>query len=84
MKAERGEEAAEEKFKAGEVVSCGLTKHKSVWFVVIFVCGQPWWLPGLALPSAQDEILETQDRVPCQASCRERVSPSASLSLCLP
>ena len=49
--------------------------------------GIPGWLGGLALPSAQGLILETWDRVPCQAPCVEPASPpacvSASLSLCL-
>ena len=51
--------------------------------------GQPRWLSGLALPSAQDVILETWDQVPCQAPCMEPPSSSAcvsaflSLSLCL-
>ena len=53
--------------------------------------GQPWWLSGLALPSAWGVILETQDRVPRRACCMEPASPSAcvsaslslSLSLCL-
>ena len=31
--------------------------------------GQPRWLSGLALPSAQGVILETRDRVPRQAPC---------------
>ena len=51
--------------------------------------GQPGWPSGLAPPSAQAVILETQDRVPCQAPCVEPTSPSACvpaslfLSLCL-
>ena len=52
-----------------------------------FKSGQPQWLSGLAPPSAQDVILETQDRVPCQALCVELASPSACvsepLSLCV-
>uniref|UniRef100_A0A8C0KM10 MHC class I-like antigen recognition-like domain-containing protein n=1 Tax=Canis lupus dingo TaxID=286419 RepID=A0A8C0KM10_CANLU len=50
---------------------------------------QPWWLSGLAPPSAQGLILETWNRVPCWAPCVEPASPSAcvsaslSLSLCL-
>ena len=48
--------------------------------------GQPGWLSGLAPPSAQGLIVETQDRVPQQAPCMEPASPStcvlcASLSL---
>ena len=35
----------------------------------------------LAPPSVQGVILETQDRVPHQASCMEPAPPSASLSL---
>ena len=38
--------------------------------------GQPGWLSGLALPSAQGVILETRDRVPRQAACVEPASPS--------
>ena len=43
------------------------------------------WLSSLALPSAQDVILETQDRVPHRAPCREPASSSAcvSASLCV-
>ena len=46
----------------------------------------PGWLSGLASPSAQGMILETQDWVPHRAPCMEPASPSAcvsaSLSLC--
>ena len=42
------------------------------------------WLSGLALPSAQGVILETQDRVPCWAPCMEPASPSACVSAPLP
>ena len=42
--------------------------------------GQPQWLTGLVLPSAQGVILETRDRVPHQAPCVEPASPSASVS----
>ena len=45
--------------------------------------GQPGWPSDLALPSAQGVILETQDRVPCWAPCRELVSPSACVSASL-
>ena len=45
--------------------------------------GQPGWLSGLALPSAQDLILETQDRVPCWGPCMEPASPSACVSASL-
>ena len=49
--------------------------------------GQPGWLSGLALPSAQGVILESWHRVPRQAPCMEPASPSAwvsaSLSLCV-
>ena len=45
--------------------------------------GQPGWLSGLALPSAQGVILETLDRVPCQALCVEPASPSACISASL-
>ena len=43
--------------------------------------GQPGWLSGLALPSAQGMILETRDRVPCQAPCMEPASLSLPVSL---
>ena len=48
-----------------------------------------WGHPGGSvverLPSAQGVILETWDRVPCQAPCMEPASPSAcvSASLCV-
>ena len=47
--------------------------------------GQPEWLSGLALPSAQGVILETRDQVPRRAPYREPASPSAcvSASLCV-
>ena len=51
--------------------------------------GQPWWRSGLAPPAAQGVILETLDRVPCQALCMMLASPSACdsaslfTSLCL-
>ena len=45
--------------------------------------GQPGWLSGLAPPSAQGLILETWDRVPCQAPCVEPASPSACVSASL-
>ena len=49
--------------------------------------GQPGWLSGLVPPLVQGLILETRDRVPCQASCMKPASPSAcvsaSLSLCV-
>ena len=45
--------------------------------------GQPGWLSGLALPSAQGVILETQDRVPHQTPCMEPASPSACISASL-
>ena len=45
--------------------------------------GQPGWLSGLAPPSAQGLILETQDQVPCQAPCMEPVSPSACVATSL-
>ena len=55
------------------------------WPPESFPQGQPWWLSGLALPSAQGMILETQDQVSCQAPHMEPASPSAcvSASLCL-
>ena len=47
--------------------------------------GQPGWLSSLGPPSAQGEILETRDRVPCQAPCMEPVycSSCVSASLCV-
>ena len=44
------------------------------------IWGQPKWLSGLALPSAQGLILETRDRFPRQAPCMEPASPSACVS----
>ena len=38
---------------------------------------KPGWLSGLALPAAQDVILETGDQVPRRAPCMEPASPSA-------
>ena len=37
--------------------------------------GQPGWLSSLAPPSAQGLILETRDRVPRWAHCRELLLP---------
>ena len=45
--------------------------------------GQPGWLSGLALPSAQGVILETQNQVPHWASCMEAAFPSACVSASL-
>ena len=42
--------------------------------------GQPGWLSGLAPPSAQGVILETQDPVPRWAPCVGPASPSACVS----
>ena len=42
--------------------------------------GQPGGLSGLAPPSAQGVILETQDPVPRQAACMEPASPFACVS----
>ena len=42
--------------------------------------GQPRWRSGLAPPAAQSMILESQDRVPRQASCMEPASSSACVS----
>ena len=39
-------------------------------------------LSGLVPPSAQDLILETPDRVPCQALCMEPAFP-LPMSLCV-
>ena len=43
--------------------------------------GQPRWLSGLTLPSAQGMILETGDRAPHRAPCMEPASPSICASL---
>ena len=43
--------------------------------------GQPRWLSGLVLPSAQGVILKTRDQVPRQIPCMEPASPSVSLPL---
>ena len=45
--------------------------------------GIPGWLSGLAPPSVQGVILETQDRVPRRAPCMEPASPSACVSASL-
>ena len=45
--------------------------------------GQPGWLSGLALPSAQGLILETRDRVPRRAPCMEPACVSACVSASL-
>ena len=45
--------------------------------------GQPRWLGGLALPSAQGVILETRDWVPRWVPCAEPASPSACVSASL-
>ena len=45
--------------------------------------GAPGWLRRLAPPSAQGLILESEDRVPCQAPCMEPASPSACVSASL-
>ena len=48
------------------------------------ILGQPRWLSGLVLPSAQGVILETRDRgVPRQAPSMEPASPSACVSASL-
>ena len=62
----------------------------SSWFnvciLIIMQLRQPRWLSGLALPSVQGLLLETQDRVLRQAPCMEPLLPlpvSLLLSLCL-
>ena len=48
--------------------------------------GQPWWLRGLAPPSAQGVILETRDQILHRAPCMDPALPlplPLSLSLCL-
>ena len=45
--------------------------------------GQPGWFSGLAPPSTQGMILETQDGVPYRAPCMEPTSPSAFVSASL-
>ena len=49
--------------KAGAKPLC----HPGILLFLKVVVGQPWWLSSLASPSAQGVILETRDRVPCQA-----------------
>ena len=46
--------------------------------------GQPGGSAVWRLPSAQDLILETQDRVPQRAPCMGPASPSAYVSLSFP
>ena len=44
----------------------------------LYLCpGHPRWCSGLAPPAAQGVILESWDRVPCQAPCMGPASPSA-------
>ena len=50
---------------------------------IYLILGQPGWLSGLAPPSAQGVMLETQGQVPCQAPCMEPASPSACVSASL-
>ena len=45
--------------------------------------GQPRWLRGLALPSAQGMTLQSRDPVLCWAPCRKTASPSACVSASL-
>ena len=45
--------------------------------------GQPGWLSGLVLSSAQGVIPETWDQVPRRAPCMEPVSPPACVSASL-
>ena len=54
-------------------------------FIRKHIAGQPGWLSGLALPSAQGVILGTQDQVPHWVPRREPASPSACVfaSLCI-
>ena len=63
-------------------VDGGIWEGWSRWMMGIkgAICGQPGWLSGLALPSAQGVILETWDRVPHQASCMKPASPTACVS----
>ena len=49
----------------------------------VLVRGQPGWLSGLVLLSAQAVILETQDQVPLRAPYMEPASPSACVSASL-
>ena len=50
----------------------------------IFAFGQSRWLSGLALPSAQGMILETQDQVPRWGPCMKPAFPSACVSASVP
>ena len=74
----------------------GLADHSSeMWqlrgkkpdnlFSVQWLYRAPPWRSGLAPPVAWGVTLETQDRVPCWASCMEPAFPSAcvSASLCV-
>ena len=54
-----------------------------ICFKMLRHLGQPGWLRGLAPPLDQGLILETRDRVPCQAPYMEPASPSASVSASL-
>ena len=47
------------------------------------ILGQPGWLSGLTLPSAQGVILETRDQGPHRAPCMEPASPSPCVSASL-
>ena len=54
---------------------------EAIILIINLVTGQPRWLSGLALPSAQGMILEAQDRVPHQAPYIQE--EPASLSACV-
>ena len=61
---------------------CATQGSQTFFFKIKFI-GQPGWLSGLVPPSAQGVILETEDRVPCQAPCTEPASLSSCVSASL-
>ena len=60
---------------------CPRAHDRLVFAIQMLWWGQPGWLSGLALPSAQGRILETRNGVPHRALCTEPAYPSASASL---
>ena len=51
--------------------------------LLVIQAWEPGWLSGLALPLAQDVVLETRDQVPHRAPCMEPAAPSACVSASL-
>ena len=64
-------------------IRCLTVRNCQMFKYLKIILRQPWWLSGLAPPSAQGLILETWDRVPPQAPCMEPASPSACVSASL-